>query len=1402
MPVTDDKPSQQLRTPAGRLETVLARVEQALLEQSAVGDCAVMARAGAAGTELLGYVVPNGPFQAERVLAGVRKGIEDLALPLVCVPVSAIPLREDGTVDEDALMALPLADAATAAQCREVFARLPTAASVEIREDRRRTRLLHVSDLLETWKAHATAEAPSTAARKAVAAETTAEAEAVPAISHGEPLPEEPGVPATLAEALRRAASEAPGKGVIYVHAGGSDSFQSYPALLEAGERVLGGLRRAGLKVGDPVLFQLDRAEDFLAAFWGCTLGGFVPVPVSIAPTYNSVNGTVAKLHNAWQMLERPIVVASDGLAAGVRGISGLLPAEGFAVHAIGDLLRGSRDHDWHPSEPDDLAILLLTSGSTGAPKAVMQSHRALLARSAATRRMNRFTPQDVSVNWLPLDHVGGIVMFHLRDVTVPCMQVHAPTQEMLADPLQWIDWLDRYRATATWAPNFAYGLVNAQADEVARRHWDLSSVRFILNAGEAIVSQTARRFLSLLAPHGLRAGAMHPSWGMSETCSAVTFVRDYSLERTSDEDLFVEVGEPVPGFSMRIVDRENQVVPEGVVGRLQVRGSSVLKGYFRNPEANRDSFSDDGWFITGDLGIIRNRRMTITGREKDVIIINGANFHGHEIEKVVEDIPGIEASFTAAFAIREPGSDTDRLAICFSPSGGAWPGDAEMAGLLRQVRSKVMASIGVSTTYLVPVEREEIPKTSIGKIQRAQLASRLRAGEFDGILKRVDLALETANTIPDWFYRKIWRRRQAVAAGGLAPARCLIFADVGGVGERLAEDLAGRGGVGVVVRRGAALARTDAGEYTIDPTDAAQYVALLETVSADGRVDAVAHLWGCDADVEPESPAAFDRALDSGLLSVLQVAQALQKVQDGAGPTRLVVGTRCAQRVAAGEAILTGTDAAAHAALSGFAKTVQQELPWVTCCHVDLDATPVADDARLLAAEITALPAESVVAYRGGERWAPRLANAALAASEKQPPPFEQGGLYLLTGGLGGIALEVARHLVKEYGARLLLVGRTALDGLDAERGKALGELQSLAESRAPGAGVRYEVADVCDAEALAGAVASAEAQWGVALGGVLHLAGTFRERLIADETRDDFRSAIAPKVQGTRAVIEVLRTRPEAFLVGFSSVNGFFGGFSSGAYAAANAFLDASIERERARGRRAISLAWSLWDEVGMSRGFAMKELSRAQGYIPVSRAQGLRSFLAALRSREAAIWIGLDAGGPQVRRHLEGAVLPLQKLVVATSEAARAEAVKLAERLPRDRYGCAIAVDVVASAEGAADAASSAAAAAEPASALERSVARIWAEALGTEIDLDGNFFDLGGTSVLAAQVYRKIHEVVGNGLTMTDLFQFPTVRTLCEHLTAGDSRPAGRVAADQDRGRSSRERMRRRRGGTGA
>ncbi|NES83012.1 MAG: AMP-binding protein [Moorea sp. SIO2B7] len=541
--------------------------------------------------------------------------------------------------------------------------------------------------------------------------------------------------PTILAEVLQKAASTE--QGIVYIQPDKSEQIQSYQDLLLEAQRILSGLRKLGLKPRDKVVFKVESYQDFISAFWGCIFGGFVPIPAGNTVNIDSVqnNRTIRKLCHTLHMLEQPLLLTDASFAAQIPNLSEFLPVGKFPVCTVEELRHNEPDTNWYNSQPEDVAIIILTSGSTGMSKGVLLSHQNLLSQVMGSVQLNNFARGDITLNWIPMDHVAALIYFHIRDIYLGNKQIHFPLQLFLREPLIWLDLIDRFKVNITFAPNFAYALVNEYAQTIAQRQWDLSSMKFFLNGAEAIVAKTARRFLQLLAPHGLAPTVMCPSWGMAEVSSGVTFSDKFSLNSTTDDDLFVEVGSPIPGIDLRIIDDQNQLAQEGKIGALQVKGLTVTPGYYQNLEANQQAFTEDRWFKTGDLGFLKDGCLTITGRQKDMIIICAENYYCHDIEAAVEEVEGVEVSYTAACAIRESGSNTDKLAIFFSATDTE--NNADKA-LMQTIRETVMETIGVIPDYLIPVSKETIPKTAIGKIQRQELRKRFEAGEFNGILAEV----------------------------------------------------------------------------------------------------------------------------------------------------------------------------------------------------------------------------------------------------------------------------------------------------------------------------------------------------------------------------------------------------------------------------------------------------------------------------------------------------------------------------------------------------------------------------------------------------------------------------------------------------------------------------------------
>jgi acyl-CoA synthetase (AMP-forming)/AMP-acid ligase II/thioesterase domain-containing protein/acyl carrier protein len=528
-----------------------------------------------------------------------------------------------------------------------------------------------------------------------------------------------------LGELLARAAKIAPDHGFLWPEAGnGAASLWTYASLLKRARRVLGGLRAAGLRPGQNVAVALDRTQDAVEAFWACVLGGHAPC--FLPPARGDLAQRVALLENVAKVLDGPALLTSREVAAE------LPPIEGVSVVSLDEVREHAADATVFASSREDVALLVLTSGSTGISKVVQLTHGNLLWSLQGKIARQRLTAADVTMNWISFDHVAAIIECHLLPVAVGATQLHVESQVIADDPLRFLTLIDEHRVTMTFTPNFLLGQINAafgsRPGGSGLDLLDLSSLRIIVCGGEAIVCKTANRFLELGARYGLSAGALCPAFGMTETCAGSVYSFEYPEVDAGLE--FASLGLPLRGLEMRVVDENDAILPDGQSGELQLRGPMVFHSYLNNPKATAAAFTPDGWFRTGDRGFLGEGRLTLVGRSKDSIIVNGVNYYSHDIESVLEELEGVERSYVAACPIRFKGADTEQLAVFLSPS---FPLDDEVSlhRLSRAVRDRVILQWGFRPAVILPLPTSEIPKTTLGKIQRSLLRKRLEAGEF-----------------------------------------------------------------------------------------------------------------------------------------------------------------------------------------------------------------------------------------------------------------------------------------------------------------------------------------------------------------------------------------------------------------------------------------------------------------------------------------------------------------------------------------------------------------------------------------------------------------------------------------------------------------------------------------------
>ncbi|MEU4447569.1 AMP-binding protein [Actinosynnema sp. NPDC050801] len=484
---------------------------------------------------------------------------------------------------------------------------------------------------------------------------------------------------ANLAELLPRAARRTTGAAIHFINADGTESALSYAELLDSACRVLGGLRRAGVRTGERVVLHLRDNQDLLVAFWACVLGGFVAVPTGAGPT-----GLAPERGYRWLVADR---THPDGP---------------HWIGTVANLASGAPDHLWFAADAGDVVLLTKTAGSSGAPKPVLLDHGNVLSRSAATIQDNRLDETAVTLNSMPLDHVGGLVMFHLRDVQLACTQVHAHRDWILGDPARWLDIVDRFRVTVAWGTTSVLDAITSRATTGS---WNLDCLDYVMNGGEPVKARTIRRFLTALAPFGLASTAVRPGWGMSETSAGVIDHRLDLDDLRHADDRHVPVGTPHAGIKVRVVDEHGTVVPEHVEGRMQVSGASVTSGYADGHPANGTAFTPDGWLDTGDFAIVSEGVLTVTGNTAGALWIDDVLHHAHLIESTVAELPCAERGPVGACLV------DGELVVAYA---GEYDEDA--------VRAAVLARHGLHVHRVVVLPADTFPTTRTGKPRRAAL--------------------------------------------------------------------------------------------------------------------------------------------------------------------------------------------------------------------------------------------------------------------------------------------------------------------------------------------------------------------------------------------------------------------------------------------------------------------------------------------------------------------------------------------------------------------------------------------------------------------------------------------------------------------------------------------------------
>ena len=529
----------------------------------------------------------------------------------------------------------------------------------------------------------------------------------------------------------------------------------TYGELAIRARKLARGLIARDVVPGDRVALMLPTSIDFFIAFFGILYAGAIPVPIyppmRLSQLEDHLRRQIGILRNAGACM---LITMPEG-----QRLAGLLRAQVETLTAVESVT--GVDASAAPVElpqvkdPDSVALIQYTSGSTGDPKGVVLSHANLLANIRAMGGVMDASSADVFVSWLPLYHDMGLIGAWLGCLHYAATLYAMSPLSFLVRPESWLWAIHRFRATFSASPNFGFELCLNKISDADLKGLDLSSLRMVANGAEPVSVQTLRRFLARFGRYGFPAQAMAPVYGLAESSVGLAFPplgRPPVIDRVDREKLgthglaepakpdeprpleIVASGQPLPDHEVRVVDETGRELGERCEGRLEFRGPSTTRGYFRN-EAKTRALFHDGWLDSADRAYVAGGDVYITGRVKDIIIRAGRHLYPQEIEEAVADIPGIRKGGVAVFGVTDQASGTERVVV-LAETREADP--AARAALQARAHEVTTDIAGTPPDEIVLAPPRTVPKTSSGKIRRSAAKALYESGHIGPVQRPV----------------------------------------------------------------------------------------------------------------------------------------------------------------------------------------------------------------------------------------------------------------------------------------------------------------------------------------------------------------------------------------------------------------------------------------------------------------------------------------------------------------------------------------------------------------------------------------------------------------------------------------------------------------------------------------
>lgn len=512
-------------------------------------------------------------------------------------------------------------------------------------------------------------------------------------------------------------------------------------------------LQKRGVKPGDHIALLGPTTRDLVTAIQAVWLCGasvsMMPIPMRFNSVEEFANQTRALMRHG----DISMLLIDSTLAAYQEPEEGDPPV--VPLSELAPTRDGPSPDDLQevPDDPERLAVLQFTSGSTADPKGVMLPHHILSVNVDGMIHAARIDTDDIFVSWLPLYHDMGLIGFLTVPMAAGCSLVIAAPQDFLGRPADWLRWINEYRGTVTAGPNFSWVLAARALKRMTDTGeiLDLSPLRIALNGAEPVDPEVVENLIECGKQHNYNPGAVFCAFGMAELSLGGAFppimrgmvvdavdreaLETEKLARPVDSNaknarVFPLLGYPIPGLEMRVRNVETGAIRSlREVGELEIRGTSVMEGYYKRPDLNSSLFND-GWLRTGDLAYFADgpndgpAELVICGRMKDVIIVAGRNIFPEDIERSVGVVNGVRAGNVIAFGVE--GSKRKESIVVVAEVRSDDP-----AAVRQAIRQQIIGLIGYPPRNVMLVQPGTLPKTSSGKLQRSLCCKQYKEEEL-----------------------------------------------------------------------------------------------------------------------------------------------------------------------------------------------------------------------------------------------------------------------------------------------------------------------------------------------------------------------------------------------------------------------------------------------------------------------------------------------------------------------------------------------------------------------------------------------------------------------------------------------------------------------------------------------